>query len=80
MLKHYGMFYREAINEGEEVFELPSGGSLKSLRALVSAAHPILKDVEDTILTSVNETFVDDEEVELKEGDVVAFFPPLSGG
>jgi molybdopterin converting factor small subunit len=47
---------------------------------LVSAAQPILKDVEDTILTSVNETFVDNEEVELKEGDVVAFFPPLSGG
>ena len=73
------MFYREAINEGEEVFELPSGGSLKSLRVLVSKAHPILKDVEDIILASVNETFVD-EEVELKEGDVIAFFPPLSGG
>ena len=73
------MFYREAINEGEEVFQLPSGGSLKSLRALVSKAHPILKDVEDIILASVNETFVD-EEVELKEGDVIAFFPPLSGG
>ena len=74
------MFYREAINEGEEVFELPSGGSLKSLRTLVSTAHPILKDVEDSILTSVNETFVEDEKIELKEGDVVAFFPPLSGG
>ena len=80
MLKHNSMFYREAINEDEEVFDLPSGGSLKSLRVLVTAAHPILKDVEVAMLASVNETFVDDKEVELKEGDVVAFFPPLSGG
>jgi molybdopterin converting factor small subunit len=47
---------------------------------LVTVAYPILKDVEDAMLASVNETFVEDEEVELKEGDVVAFFPPLSGG
>jgi molybdopterin converting factor small subunit len=74
------VFYREVIDEDEEVYELPGGGSLKSLRALITAAHPILKDVEDAMLASVNETFVDDEAVELKEGDVVAFFPPLSGG
>lgn len=74
------MFYREVIDEDEEVYELPGGGSLKSLRALITAAHPILKDVEDAMLASVNETFVDDEEVKLEEGDVVAFFPPLSGG
>ena len=74
------MFYREVIDEDEEVYELPGGGSLKSLRALITAAHPRLKDVEDAMLASVNETFVDDEEVELEEGDVVAFFPPLSGG
>ena len=72
--------YREVIDEDEEVYELPSRGSLKSLRELITTAHPILKDVEDAMLASVNETFVDDEEVELEEGDVVAFFPPLSGG
>ncbi len=72
--------YREVIEEDEEVYELLSGGSLKSLRVLITTSHPVLKDVEDAMLVSVNETFVDDEEVELKEGDVVAFFPPLSGG
>jgi molybdopterin converting factor small subunit len=74
------VFYREVIEEDEEVYELPIGGSLKSLRALITAAHPRLKDVEDAMLASVNETFVDDEGVELKKDDVVAFFPPLSGG
>ena len=72
--------YREVIDEDEEVYEVPSGGSLNSLRVLITATHPVLKDVEDTMLASVNESFVDDEEVELEEGDVVAFFPPLSGG
>jgi molybdopterin converting factor small subunit len=80
MLRNVSVFYREVIDEDEEVYELPGGGSLKSLRALITAAHPILKDVEDAMLASVNETFVDDEEVKLEEGDVVAFFPPLSGG
>jgi molybdopterin converting factor small subunit len=59
MLRNVSVFYREVIDEDEEVYELPGGGSLKSLRALITAAHP---------------------EVELEEGDVVAFFPPLSGG
>jgi molybdopterin converting factor subunit 1 len=72
--------YREVIDKAEEVYDVPSGGSLKSLRVLITAAHPRLKDVEDLMLASVNETFVDDDEVELEDGDVVAFFPPLSGG
>jgi molybdopterin synthase sulfur carrier subunit len=71
--------YREAIDEDEEVLEVPGGSSVKRLRALVTAAHPRLQAVEAAMLTSVNEAFVDDE-VELQEGDVVAFFPPLSGG
>ena len=80
MLWNVSVFYREVIDEDEEVYELPGGGSLKNLRALITAAHPVLKDVEDAMLASVNETFVEDEGVELEEGDVIAFFPPLSGG
>jgi len=41
--------------------------------------HPILENMRDYLLISLNETFVT-EQTELKEGDVVAFFPPVSGG
>ncbi len=71
--------YREAIGEDEAVFEVPQGGRVKNVRALVRATYPRLQAVEAAMLIAVNEAFVDDE-AELREGDVVAVFPPLSGG
>lgn len=72
--------YREIIGLEEEVVELKSGESFKSLRELIISAHPTLKDFEESMLYSLNETYVEDEDVELSDGDIVAFFPPLSGG
>ncbi len=71
--------YREALGEDEAVFEVPRGSTVKHFRTAVTAAHPQLHTVEAAMLIAVNEAFVNDE-AELREGDVVAVFPPLSGG
>ena len=72
--------YRELIGEDEEEFQLEKGAMLKNLRTLVVSTHPVFKDVEGSMLASLNETLVEDEEILLKEGDEVAFFPSSSGG
>lgn len=72
--------YRELIGIDKEEYYLERGDQLKLLKKKVVSAHPSLKDVKDPILTSLNEKLIDEEEIELKDGDEVAFFPSFSGG
>jgi len=41
--------------------------------------YPGLKNISDSLLMAVNEEYADHHH-ELKEGDVLAIFPPVSGG
>lgn len=70
---------RELSGKTGEEFQLPDRAMLKDLRSLVMTLHPILESMRDYLLISVNEVFAT-EQTELKEGDVIAFFPPVSGG
>lgn len=72
--------YRELIGIDEEEYCIERGGQLKLLKKKVVSAHPSLKDVKGPILTSLNKKLIDDGEIELKDGDEVAFFPSFSGG
>ena len=58
-----------------------SGASIADLRAALAALHPALADniLGPKVRACVDEMLVDDAVV-VRAGQVVAFFPPLSGG
>lgn len=54
-----------------------NGRSIGELKETLSSRYAIDKVKES--MTAVNEEFVQDEEI-IKEGDTIAFIPPVSGG
>ena len=69
---------RELVGSAEDEVQLPSRSSVKSLLEAVKSLHGSLKGVE-TILVAVNGEYADPMNT-LEDGDVVALFPPVSGG
>ncbi|WP_394239350.1 molybdopterin converting factor subunit 1 [Niallia oryzisoli] len=67
---------RDAV--GEESVEVEAAGkTIAELKQQLAEAHGIQK--LDAVMAAVNEEFADDDEV-IKEGDTIAFIPPVSGG
>ena len=78
--------YRSLVGKGEEEVELPEGATVMDLIERIREMHPVLKNevfAEDDDLADVNVSrngrYVRFDEI-LKDGDVVAIFPPVSGG
>lgn len=55
-----------------------SGKTVAELKKLVLERFPDIQSL-DHVMTAINEEFSNDTDV-LKEGDTVAFIPPVSGG
>lgn len=70
---------RQLAGWKERIVELPSGAKLGDLLALLTEAQPQLNLAQRTIYAAVNEEYAQKETL-LKEQDVVAIFPPVSGG
>ncbi|MED1602947.1 molybdopterin converting factor subunit 1 [Alkalihalophilus marmarensis] len=56
-----------------------SGKSLKEVKEMVKEQHEGIAHVIDQSMIAVNEEYAEDTQV-LKDGDVIAFIPPVSGG
>jgi molybdopterin converting factor small subunit len=77
---------RTTLGKSNESLSIPSSppfpiSKLKAFLLETNGNNPELKTVLDKSALSVNEEIIyDDDEVVLKEGDVVAVIPPVSGG
>ncbi|ASJ05480.1 MULTISPECIES: ubiquitin-like small modifier protein 1 [Thermococcus] len=78
--------FRSIVGTGEEELEVPEGITVRELIELLKERHPVLKTevfAEDDDLADVNVSrngrYVGFDDV-LQDGDVVALFPPVSGG
>ena len=69
--------YREAAGTGRLKLELPEGSTVADARRALEAAHPGL-DLSGG-MAAVNEELVPPD-APLRDGDEVAFLPPVSGG
>jgi MoaE-MoaD fusion protein len=69
--------YREAAGTARLDVAVPSGARVGDLLELLAERIPGLKAARGMI--AVNQTYVG-HDVELHEGDEVAFIPPVSGG
>lgn len=78
--------FRSLVGVDEEELEIPEGTTVGELIELIKERHPSLRNevfAEDDDLADVNVSrngrYVGFDEV-LEEGDVIALFPPVSGG
>ncbi|KAA9014475.1 molybdopterin converting factor subunit 1 [Niallia endozanthoxylica] len=73
------LFFAHLRDEaGQESVEVEAAGkSIAELKQELASAYGIQK--LDAVMAAVNEEFADDDDI-IKEGDTVAFIPPVSGG
>jgi len=63
---------------GEEFLSLEAAGkTVAELKTEIAAKYDLPR--MDTVMTAINEEFASNDEV-IREGDEVAFIPPVSGG
>jgi len=70
---------REAVGENELSVELAEGTSAAVLRERLARDHPIFETLSGRLAVAVN-LQVSEPDVVLRDGDEVAFLPPVSGG
>lgn len=66
---------KDSVGE-ESITKDASGKTISELKQVLSEKYGLKLD---TVMAAVNEEFASDDEV-IKDGDTVAFIPPVSGG
>lgn len=77
-LKLFGSL-REAVGEGSRIVELDEGARVRDLRAWLARRSALVDQLGHRLAASVNLEIADPERV-LRDGDEVAFLPPVAGG
>jgi MoaE-MoaD fusion protein len=75
----YFAIVREMIGHSEAIRELPEGITLNHLFDQIAAENPGLQRLRPSILFMVNQEYARPDRT-LRDGDEVAFIPPVSGG
>jgi molybdopterin synthase catalytic subunit len=70
---------RDRAGRRKETYKLQPGDRVRQLKAAAIERHPGLAELLDAAVVAVNQEF-SDLDASLKQGDEVAFFPPVSGG
>ena len=76
-VKYFASF-RDMTGRRDETLEVPDGVTVEGLREHVKGLYEKMA-AKDQVLVAVNGVFVP-LETAVREGDEVAFFPPVSGG
>jgi molybdopterin converting factor subunit 1 len=75
----YFAVLRDITGKSEEVIELPDGTRAQEIWNRLRSRHNQLAGYERPPMTAVNESYVSADEL-LRDGDEVAFIPPVAGG
>ena len=70
---------REMIGEREIRVSLADSATVTDLLARIGEDHPIVRPLLRTLVCAIDEEYVTGGHL-LKEGDLVALIPPVSGG
>jgi molybdopterin synthase sulfur carrier subunit len=77
-VKYFARF-REIAGMEEEEIEIVSGSTVRDLKRSILSLHPGMSSYENTLIVARNEQFADDN-VKMSPDDIIAVFPPVSGG
>src|SRR6185312_11049094 len=75
----YFAMLRERIRLDQETVELPAGARVADARTAIAARHPSVAAFLGQVTIAVNRA-VAEETRALREGDELAFLPPVAGG
>jgi len=71
--------FRDIVGRSEVEIEVPKGGTVREAWQQLKGEHGRLEGAARSVLFAVNKEIVGPD-FSLKEGDEVAFLPPVSGG
>ncbi len=77
-LRHFALI-RETIGQKTEEREITSGETIGDLFDRIAAEHPRLVPLKRSVMMMANEAYVPPDYA-LRDGDEIAFIPPVSGG
>ena len=69
---------RDVTGKRDDVLDLPEGTRAADVWRLLRDEHRALRDYAQP-MTAINETYADADQV-LRDGDELAFIPPVAGG
>ncbi len=70
---------RDIVGSKEVELDIPEGVNVGDLRRDLIVRYPGLAPLQQVLSVAVNTDYADDSAL-LKQGDEVAFIPPVSGG
>lgn len=75
----YFAVLRDITGKSEEILELPDGARAQEIWNRLRSRHDQLAGYDKPPMTAVNESYVSADQL-LRDGDEVAFIPPVAGG
>lgn len=77
-LRYFAALRETTVRDGEDV-EVPAGATPSAVRELLAERYPALGGILPRCAVAINRTYAPGD-APLREGDEVAFIPPLGGG
>ena len=76
----YFAVLRERLGRSEESLSVPDGNRVKDAIDLLTAKYWDVAQLRGKFRIAINEEFIDDEAMFLRDGDTMALVPPVAGG
>ena len=70
---------KDIVGARQMQLEVPAGSTVADVLTHLESSYPRIKDYRPVVLTAINEEYVD-RGAQVRDGDEVAIFPPVSGG
>mgnify|MGYP001279998460 FL=1 len=78
----YFSWIRVKLKKGSEEFDFEQNTTFKIASKILREKHPIFEEVfnDSSIKFFLNLNEIENQDIALKDGDVIAFLPPVTGG
>ena len=78
----YFSWIRVKLKKGSEEFDFEQNTTFKIASKILREKHPIFEEVfnDSSIKFFLNLNEIENQNIALKDGDVIAFLPPVTGG
>ena len=78
----YFSWIRVKLKKGSEEFDFEQNTTFKIASKILREKHPIFEEVfnDSSIKFFLNLNEIENQDIVLKDGDVIAFLPPVTGG